>query len=94
MSRDLTEKVLWSLSVDRFSKQKFKENPEKYLSRFALEQQEKNMILTFDVKGLQDIGVNAMLTLGFWITLSPERSIRVYNQRLGADTKFSASIKG
>jgi hypothetical protein len=94
MKRDVIERILWNLSVDRFSKMKFREDPEKFLSRFALDDTDVRMILDFDVKGLQDIGVNSMLTMGYWIEMSPDRSMQTYNQKLGSSGLYSASIKG
>ncbi|MCB5163042.1 hypothetical protein [Marinomonas algarum] len=94
MKRDVIERVLWSLSIDRFSKVKFKENPNKFLMRFALEDADIEKILSFDVKALQEMGVNPMLTMGYWVEMSPDKSMRTYNQKLGSDGVHSASIKG
>lgn len=52
------------------------------------------MILEFDVKGMQEVGVNPMLTLGYWIEMSPDRRVSSYNRKLGSDSAHSASIKG
>ncbi|UTW02283.1 hypothetical protein KDX31_13055 [Amphritea atlantica] len=94
MKRDVLERVLWSLSVDRFSKEKFKENPEKYLSRFPLDADDVEMILSFDVKKLQEVGVSSLLTMGYWIEMSPDKSMVTYNKKLGSASSYSASIKG
>lgn len=81
MSRNVLERVLHQLSVDRFSKQKFREDPEKFLERHALVE-ERRMVLSYDVKALQAIGVNPMLTMGFWQEMSPDRSPAGYMRRL------------
>ncbi|MFK4754614.1 MULTISPECIES: hypothetical protein [Oceanospirillaceae] len=94
MKRDVIERVLWNLSMDRFSKMKFKEDPNKFLSRFVLDESDVEKILTFDVKALQEMGVNPMLTMGYWIEMSPDRSMHTYNQKLGSTGQYSASIKG
>ncbi|SEG66031.1 MULTISPECIES: extradiol ring-cleavage dioxygenase [Marinobacterium] len=94
MKRDVLERVLWSLSIDRFSKEKFKENPEKFLGRFPLDAEDVRMILEFDVKKLQEVGVNPMLTMGYWIEMSPDRQMSSYNKKLGSESEYSASIKG
>lgn len=94
MKRDVIERILWNLSVDRFSKMKFQEDPKKFLSRFAVDADDIEKILSFDVLALQEMGVNPMLTMGYWIEMSPEKSMKVYNQKLGFDGEFSASIKG
>lgn len=94
MKRDVIERILWNLSVDRFSKMKFKEDQKRFLSRFPVDEDDIEKILSFDVKALQEMGVNPMLTMGYWIEMSPEKSMQVYNKKLGSDEKFSASIKG
>ncbi|MDG9729523.1 extradiol ring-cleavage dioxygenase [Ignatzschineria sp. RMDPL8A] len=97
MSRNVLERVLWHLSVERLAKDRFREDPERYLSRFDLDDDEKQMVLEFDVAGLQKIGVNPMLTMGFWQEMSPNRSMRLYKEKLGAAGKdlnaFSAALK-
>lgn len=82
MSRNVLERVLHQLSVDRFSKQKFREDPEKFLERHALSPEERRMVLSYDVKALQAIGVNPMLTMGFWQEMSPDRSPAGYMRQL------------
>jgi hypothetical protein len=82
MSRNVLERVLHQLSVDRSSKQRFREDAEGFLRRFALSDSERQMVLEFDVLGLQQAGVNPMLTMGFWQELSPQRDMRAYMSRL------------
>lgn len=94
MKRDVLERILWSLSVDRFSKEKFKEDPHKFLSRFPVDDDDVEMILSFDVKKLQEMGVNSMLTMGYWIEMSPDKSMMTYNKKLGSTSSYSASIRG
>lgn len=98
MSRNVLERVLWHLSVERPAKERFREDPEGFLSRFDLSAEEKAMVLNFDVQGMQQIGVNAMLTMGFWQEMAPNRSMRIYKEKLGASDQqtagFSAALKG
>lgn len=98
MSRNLLERVLYQLCVDRAAKQRFKESPEQFLSRYAISEHEREMLLDFDVRALQDYGVNPMLTMGFWQELSPTRDMRRYLTNLrgadNGDAVFSAAIKG
>lgn len=82
MSRNVLERVLHQLTVDRSAKQRFREDATKFLERFALSDEERTMLLTFDVLRLQQVGVNPMLTMGYWQELSPDRSMRTYMQRL------------
>ncbi len=98
MSRNTLERVLWQLSVERSAKEKFREDPHLFLSRFALSEEEVQMVAGFDVAALQRIGVNPMLTMGFWQELSPNRSMKQYKGLLGATDEhsagFSAALKG
>ena len=98
MSRNTLERVLWQLSVERAAKQKFREAPREFLSSFALSEDEVEMVVGFDVAGLQQAGVNPMLTMGFWQELSLSRDMTQYKVLLGATDKdtagFSAALKG
>ncbi|HYQ38402.1 MAG TPA: extradiol ring-cleavage dioxygenase [Pseudomonas sp.] len=98
MSRNVLERVLWQLSVERAAKERFREDAPKFLGRFDLTDEEKRMVVEFDVGALQRLGVNPMLTMGFWQELSPNRSMRLYKERLGASDEqraaFSAALKG
>ncbi|RQR68764.1 MULTISPECIES: extradiol ring-cleavage dioxygenase [unclassified Burkholderia] len=82
MSRNLLERVLHQLNVDRAAKQRFREDAEGFLRRYVLDDEERRMVLDFDVLALQNTGVNPMLTMGFWQELSPERDMRAYMARL------------
>ncbi|KAF0808710.1 Extradiol ring-cleavage dioxygenase, class III enzyme subunit A [Alcanivorax sp. S71-1-4] len=97
MSRHLLEKALWQLSVERSAKQRFRDDPDGFLKRFNLSDEEKRWVREFDVGALQAAGVNPMLTMGFWQELSPDRSMRRYKERLGASgealNSFSAALK-
>lgn len=98
MSRNVIERALYQLCVDRSAKQRFKEAPEEFLARYALSEAERAMVLGFDVKALQAYGINSMLTMGFWQEHSPQRDMRTYIKQLrevGSDAPvFSAAIKG
>jgi protocatechuate 4,5-dioxygenase alpha chain len=98
MSRNTVERALHQLCVDRSAKQRFKEEPEKFLERFALNEAERAMVLGFDVKALQEYGINPMLTMGFWQELSPQRDMKTYMTKLRGvkegEAVFSAALKG
>lgn len=98
MSRNVLERVLYQLCVDRSAKQRFREDAPLFLSRFAISEEERAMVLAFDVRALQACGVNSMLTMGFWQELSPTRDMRAYMASLrevgDGDAVFCAAIKG
>lgn len=98
MSRNTVERALYQLCIDRSAKQRFKDEPEKFLERFAMTEAERAMVLGFDVKALQAHGVNPMLTMGYWQELSPQRDMKTYMTRLrdvsDGEAVFSAALKG
>lgn len=97
MSRNVVEKLMHQLCTDRTVKQRFKEDPEGLLARYALTEEERLMVLGFDVAALQQHGVNPMLTLGFWSENAPNRHPAAYMKALrGANAEgevFSAALK-
>lgn len=52
MSRNVVEKLLYQLCVDRSMKQRFKEDSDKLLERYALTEQERHWVQNFDVAAL------------------------------------------
>lgn len=98
MSRNVLEKLLHQLCVDRSVKQRFKEAPEPLLARYALTDEERHWVCSFDVAALQQHGVNPMLTMGFWQENAPDRSPGAYMRALRpqadpAAPSFSAALK-
>jgi len=100
MSVNIMEKVLWDLSVDRESKRRFQDDPEKFLSRYRLTELERRMIREFDVRGLADEGVSTMLTMGYWMETEGSRNIDDYLKRMqsppriGRDEQHTDKRKG
>lgn len=76
MSRHSLEKVLFDLSTSGANKKMFAGDPQKFLGRYQLDDAEKNLVLEYRVRELADLGVNTMLTWGFW--LQSGRSNRDY----------------
>lgn len=67
MSRNTLEKVLYDLSTSGANKKKFAEDADKFLSRYQLSDDERALIRDYKVRDLADLGVNTMLTWGFWL---------------------------
>ncbi|WP_372070396.1 hypothetical protein P7L75_04450 (plasmid) [Tistrella mobilis] len=67
MSRDVLEKLLYDLSTSRQNREAFAADAEKYLARYRLSADEKALVRDYDVRALADLGVNTMLTWGFWL---------------------------
>jgi len=97
MSRNTVERALYQLCVDRAAKQRFRDDAAAFLERYALSDEERAMVLNFEVAQLQAYGVNPMLTMGYWQELSPQRGMRAYMTKLRGDDGgpvHSASLKG
>ena len=67
MSRDLLELALWELSVDRHARSQFATDEAGWLARAGLDAAEVDAIARRDVATLAGLGVNPMLTMGFWM---------------------------
>ncbi|KQZ57919.1 hypothetical protein ASD54_24610 [Rhizobium sp. Root149] len=67
MSRNSLEKVLYDLSTSGANKKAFGTEPEKFLSRYQLTDEERALIMGYKVREIADRGVNTMLTWGFWL---------------------------
>ncbi|MBC7143923.1 MAG: hypothetical protein H5U24_00800 [Thioclava marina] len=67
MSRNTLEKVLYDLSTSGPNKKKFAEDANKFLSRYQLTEEECALVRDYKVRELADLGVNTMLTWGFWL---------------------------
>ncbi len=67
MSRNSLEKSLYDLSTSGANKKIFASDPNKFLSRYQLDDEEKSMVKGYKVREIADCGVNTMLTWGFWL---------------------------
>ncbi|MEN2977511.1 hypothetical protein P7L78_01000 (plasmid) [Tistrella bauzanensis] len=67
MSRDVLEKLLYDLSTNRQSRDAFAADACKLLARYRLSDAERALVREYDVRALADLGVNTMLTWGFWL---------------------------
>jgi len=67
MSRDALEKVLYDLSTSGANKKAFAEDCGRFLARYQLNEEERALVRGYRVRELADLGVNTMLTWGFWL---------------------------
>lgn len=67
MSRDVLEKILYDLSTSRQNKEGFAADPDKYLARYPASAAERDLVKNYAVREMADMGVNTMLTWGFWL---------------------------
>jgi hypothetical protein len=84
MSRNVLEKVLYDLSTSGANKKAFGAEPQKFLARYQLSDDERDLIVAYDVRALADLGVNTMLTWGFW--LQSGRTNADYMKRMRRET--------
>ncbi|WP_025274857.1 hypothetical protein [Haloglycomyces albus] len=67
MNRDILEKVLYDLSTNRANLKLFSTEPDRFLKRYRLSEDERQAILGYEVRTLANEGVNTMLTWGYWL---------------------------
>lgn len=67
MSRDTLEKLLYDLSTNSANRKLFTDDPAKLLGRYQISAEEAELVKAYDVRRLADLGVNTMLTWGFWL---------------------------
>lgn len=72
------EQALYDISVRREIRTRFKEDPQTVLAGYALTADEQQLIAAFKVADLYRRGVSPLLTMGFWMTAAPERSLPAY----------------
>lgn len=67
MSRNSLEKVLYDLSTSGANKKLFAADADKFLGRYQLDGEERDLIKNYNVREIAARGVNYMLTWGFWL---------------------------
>lgn len=78
----LLEQVLYDLSTRRDARAAFAEDPQGFLTRYRLTPDATKMVADFDLAELQRIGVNPLLTYGYWMTNAPKKTRAAYLARL------------
>lgn len=82
MSLEALEHAIYDLGIDRNRRKLFQDDPEAFLAGYALSPEEADMIRRFDVRAMQAAGLNPMLSMGFWMTSAPDRSLKAYSAAL------------
>jgi hypothetical protein len=67
MSYFTTERAMWDVTSGPAQIQAYMADPEGFLARYPLTDEERSMILNKDVQGLSAMGNSDMLTMMFWI---------------------------
>jgi hypothetical protein len=70
MSVNTIERLLWEFGDDPARAKAFLKDPDRYLARFQLTEQEFKMVRTMDVRALGDYGVSNMLLMMAWPLLN------------------------
>ncbi len=78
MSLYAIESALHALSTSRVARKDYQIDQGKYLDRFPFTPPERSAIETFDIRALLGMGVNALLTYGFWMTNALDKSRDAY----------------
>lgn len=72
------EQVLYDVSVKREARNRFREDADALLAGYPLTDEERSLLKRFEVGELYRRGANPMLTMGFWMEASGERSMPAY----------------
>lgn len=67
MLRDAAERALYELTTDRSARERFAADPDRALDRYPIDDDVRDQIRSVDARALLDLGVNPMLTWGFWM---------------------------
>jgi hypothetical protein len=86
MTVNALELALYDLGVKRDARTAFQQDAEAFLGRYRLDDVERGLLKTFDVRALQERGASALLTIGFWMTNAPDKSRAAYLARLRGTT--------
>lgn len=80
------ETALYDLGVNRKAKSMFNDDPTGFCDRYRLDSTEAEALTGFDVRRLQQLGANPMLTMGFWMQLEPSHDMGAYMTALQPTT--------
>jgi len=78
MTVEAVEMALHALSTKREARGEFRDAQQAFLGRFNLTADEQAQVAGFDVRAMQAVGVSPLLTMGYWMTNAPDRSMRAY----------------
>lgn len=76
------EKLLYDLGVRRDVKNAYKEDPDKLLNTYRLNEAEAALVKEFDVQKMVELGINSMAMMGYWLQVEPSRSLGKYLKKL------------
>lgn len=76
------EHLLYDLGSSGRTRQAFGSEPEAFLSRYRLDEEERKMVLEEDVAALFERGLNPMLLMGFYMGLHGAASLGDYLKKM------------
>lgn len=85
MSAYTIERVLWEFAGNPVRVQKFKSDPDAYLSGYTfLEKDEADIVKNMDVKAMAGRGVSTLLTLMVWQEMEGPEAMPQYMMRMNS----------
>lgn len=79
MSVNTVERVLWELTDDKERVQAFLSDPDGYLARYPLSEQEFKMVRTMDVAAFDEYGVSNMLGMMSWSAVMGNNPVLMFD---------------
>jgi len=82
MSYGAVEQLFYDVSTSRSRKDAFREDAGEVAGKYALNDTEREMVLSMQVEKLFEYGINPMLLMGFWISVRGPQSMPDYLKRV------------
>ena len=70
MSLFSLERALWDLSGNPENIQRYLQDPDEFLSGYALDDTERDLVKNKDVRAMADLGSSQMLLMLYWLAVS------------------------
>ena len=82
MSVNALEKALWRASANRADAQRCRDDAQAYSKEFKLDEDERSMLLSWDVSTLHSRGVNPLLLLMAFVAVNGMQKLGEYETKM------------
>lgn len=90
MSSNMIEKVLWKINSDPEEANRYRDDPEAYLQNYRVDDEERELLLTWDVSTLAARDVSPLLLLSAHAAVKGVDKVPEYIQKIHQPPKGSA----
>lgn len=82
MSINAIEKALWQASMDPAAAAGLREDAESYLGQFRIDESERALMTSWDIRGLVDLGVHPMVLMMAFAAVNGPAASAQYVERV------------